>query len=46
MGSISIYSTFNFVLAYICTREDPITGKPMDFNPEVEYEVVMEAVSH
>ena len=35
VASISRYSKFNFSFAYICAREDPITGMPMDFTPEV-----------
>ena len=46
MGSISKYSSFNFALASICTRDEPKTGKPMYFTPEVEDEVIREAVSH
>ena len=45
MGSISIYYTFNFVFALICTREDTTTVKPMDFTPEAEDEVIREAVT-
>ena len=44
MGSISINSTFNF--AFICAREETITGKPIDFTPEVKDEVIRDAVSH
>ena len=46
MGSISRYSTFNFALSYICTNEEPRTGKKMDFTPEDEDEVIREEVSH
>ena len=46
MGSISRYSTFNFAFAYIYIRNEPITGKPMDFTTEVEDEVIRDAVSH
>ena len=31
--SIPRYSTFNFDFSFICTREEPRTGNPMDFTP-------------
>ena len=37
-------STFTFSLAYIRIREEPITGKTKYFTPEVEDEVIREAV--
>ena len=46
MGSISIDSAFNFYFGYICTREETRTYKTMDFNPEVEDEVIRAAASH
>ena len=46
MGSISRDYTSNFSFASIYTKEEPITGNPMDFNPEAEDEVIREAVSH
>ena len=46
VGSISIDSTFNFEFASICTRENPISGKPMDFTPEVEYGFNRDELSH
>ena len=46
MGSISIDSTFNFAFAYIFKKEDPRTGKPVDFTPEEEDEVIRDPVSH
>ena len=42
VGSISRVSTFNFV----CTKEEPITDKPMDFTPEDEDKVIREVVSY
>ena len=45
MGSIWGNYTFNFTFASVCAREKPRTGKPMDFTPEVEYEVIREAAS-
>ena len=36
---------FNFVFASICTKEEPITGKPIYFTPEVEDEIIREVVS-
>ena len=44
MGSISGIYTFNF--ASIITRYDPRTSNPVDFTPEVEDEVIRDAVSH
>ena len=44
MGSISGIYTFNF--ASIITRYEPRTGKPVDFTPEVEDEVIRDAVLH
>ena len=46
MGSILIDSTFNFAFSSIFTKEYPRTIKPMDFTPEYEDEVIMEAVLH
>ena len=46
VGSISRDSTFNFDFASICTRDYPKIGKPMDFSPEAEDEVIREAASH
>ena len=45
VGSISRDYIFNFSFVSLCTREDPRTDKPMDFTPEVEIEVIREAVS-
>ena len=45
MGPISRYSTFNFALAYINTREDSITGKTIYFTPDGEDEVIRDAIS-
>ena len=45
VGSISIDSTFNFAFESIYTREDLIIGKPIYFTPEVEDEVIRDAVS-
>ena len=44
--SISRDSTFNFHFESISTKEEPITGKPIDFTPEAYDEVIREAVSH
>ena len=46
VGYISIYSTFNFSFASICTMEEPRTGNPMNFTPYIEDEVVREGLSH
>ena len=46
MGSISIYSIFNFVFASIYTKEDPSTYNTIYFTPKAENEVIREAVSH
>ena len=46
MESISRDSTFKFSFASICKKENIITGTPMDFTPDDEDEVIMEAVSH
>ena len=46
MVSISRYSTFNFAFESICTKEEPITGKPIYFTPEDEDEVMREVVSY
>ena len=46
MGSISRYSTFNFSFSSIVTSQDPRTCKPKDFTPEVEDEVIRDAVSY
>ena len=46
MGSISRYSKFNFYVAYIFTNEEPSTGKPKDFTPEAEDEIIWELGSH
>ena len=46
MVSISGYSTFNFAFESICTKEEPITGKPVYLTPEAEDEVIREVVSH
>ena len=40
MGSIPIYYTVNFAFSSIFTRDETITGKPMDFTRGVEYEVI------
>ena len=40
MGSISRDATFKVYFDSIRTTEYPITGKPMDFTPEVEDEVI------
>ena len=45
MVSISIYSTSNFNFSYISIREETISGKPMDFTPEVEDEVIRNLLS-
>ena len=42
---ISKDSKFNFEFTPIVTKEDPITGKPMDFTPEVENKVIGYALS-
>ena len=34
LGSISRDSKFKFLFASVCTRDDPITVKQMDFTPE------------
>ena len=44
--SISRYSTFNCSFASICTREEPRTGNPMGFTPQVEDKVFRDSVSH
>ena len=44
--SISKDSTFNFSISPICTREEPKTGKPIYFNPDVEDEVITDLVSN
>ena len=46
MGSISRDFTFNFSFASIHTRDDPITCRPINFTPDIEYEVIMEALSN
>ena len=46
VGSISIYSTFNFDFASICTMEDPRTVKTKYFNPLDEGEIIREALSN
>ena len=46
VGSISRYSTSNFLFTSICTKEKPITGKKMDFTLEADDEVIRESVSH
>ena len=46
MGSTSRDFTFNFSFASICTREEPRTGKPVDFIPEAQDEVIIDAVLH
>ena len=46
LGSISIYSTFNFYFVSICPREEMRTFKTVDFAPEAEDEVIRESVSH
>ena len=46
VGSISRDPTFNFSFVAICTRKEPITGYPTDFNTDVDDEVIMEEVSH
>ena len=33
LESISKYSTSNFAFAFICTKEDPSTVKPIGFTP-------------
>ena len=44
LGSISIDSTLNFAFVSICTIEDTRTRKSIDFTPDVEYEVISEAI--
>ena len=46
MVSISRYCIFKFLFASICKNKYPRTGKPMDFTPEAEGEVIREAASH
>ena len=46
VGSISRYSTIKFDFESICTKDYTIAEKPMDFTPEVEDEVIWDAVSH
>ena len=45
MELILRYPKFNFAFESICKIEEPITVKPTNFTPEVEYEVIREAVS-
>ena len=46
MGSISIDPTFNYNFFSLWIREDLRTGKQIYFTPEVEDEVIRDAVSH
>ena len=46
MISISRDSSFKFTFSSILPKDDPITDKPMYFNPEVEDEVITEVLSH
>ena len=45
VGSISRDYIFFFAFTYICKKEDPRTGKPIDFTPESEDEVIWKVVS-
>ena len=46
MGSFLTDSTFNFDFASSCAREDKRKCNTMYFTPEVEDEVIRDAVSH
>ena len=46
VGLISRYSIFNFAFTSITTNEEPRTGKPVDFTPEIKDVVVWYTVSH
>ena len=46
VGSISRDSTFKFPLSSIWIMEKPRTDKIMDFTPEVEDEVIRDALLH
>ena len=45
VGSISRYFTSNFSFASICTTEDPIADKPMDYTLESKDEVIRKGKS-